>query len=83
MWHTVAMTRDAHDALELWLAEMNRRVLAGRPIARRELAALEGAYLQVTDRCGPPGCRPSPREDVRSGSPQQLRAHRPTTTTIH
>ena len=36
------------------LAELNRRVLAGRPIAAAELAALEREYAEVNDRWGPP-----------------------------
>ena len=42
-----------------WIAEMNRRVLAGRPTACRDLNALEAAYDLVTDRWGPPGSRPA------------------------
>jgi hypothetical protein len=37
-----------------WLAEMNRRILAGRPIASEELEVLERLYGEVEDRWGPP-----------------------------
>lgn len=51
---------DEHDAESArWLAEMNRRILAGRPVASRQLADLEQAYLCVTDRWGPPSARPT------------------------
>lgn len=36
------------------LSELNRRVLAGRPISTAELAALERQYAWVNDRWGPP-----------------------------
>lgn len=41
-----------------WVAEMNRRILAGRPTAGRDLVALEAAFELITDRWGPPGSRP-------------------------
>ena len=41
-----------------WLAEMNRRVLAGRPMGRRDLEMLEALYGLVNDRWGPPCLKP-------------------------
>lgn len=38
-----------------WLAEMNRRILAGRPVAASDLSAFEEAYARVSDQWGPPG----------------------------
>lgn len=40
-----------------WLAEMNRRVLAGRPIAASELSRLEDAYAALADEWGPPSVK--------------------------
>jgi hypothetical protein len=43
------------DTNERCIAELNRRVLAGRPIAASDLAELETSYRHVDDRWGPPG----------------------------
>jgi hypothetical protein len=80
LWHHTAMAGNDRRDVELWLAEMNRRILAGRPIARRELAELEEAYLRVTDRWGPPGGWP-PRARLSQSAP--LRDRTPSGTPIH
>lgn len=44
------------------VAELNRRVLAGRPTPAAMLTRLELLYQHVSDVWGPPGTRPSPAD---------------------
>lgn len=57
LWQHYPMDNMDQDK-QRWVAEMNRRVLAGRPTPLRDLYALEAAYGLFTDRWGPPGSRP-------------------------
>lgn len=55
---------------------MNRRILAGRPIAAADLAMLEEAYAVIQDRWGPPS--------ATAGAPAQAeRPHRTTRLMVH
>lgn len=61
-----------------WLAEMNRRVLAGRPIPAPLLAQLEEAYAALADIWGPPGLAPvNPLREAhrRANQPVCIIAH--------
>lgn len=60
---------------QTWLAEFNRRILAGRPVSAAQLPALEDAYAMVSDRWGPPSAPPAP-PSPRAHRPQIILADR-------
>lgn len=59
-----------HDS-QTWLAELNRRILAGRPVAASELSVLEEAYASVSDGWGPPNAHVARDMSPRTARPAQ------------
>ncbi len=68
MWHNARM-RCLSTSEQRALAELNRRVLAGRPTPASVLARLELLYQEVNDVWGPPCRVPAGLSRTSSGIP--------------